>query len=205
MRRIAISLWALGIPSLALLLSTSGGLRTPEQKGYALYSKSEYAKASETFADSYWRAIALYRDGKFKEASNIFAGFDTAEGAFNHGNALLFQGNYNEAAARYARALELRRDWEDAIINREIALARAAALDFEGGNMTNGKIGADDYVINNSSNTKQSENDPTETVEGAELSDAGLRAVWLRQVQTDPADFLKSKFSYQLQQQGGGQ
>ena len=37
-----------------------------------------------------------------------------------------------------------------------------------------------------------------ETVEGAvKLSDAELRAMWLRRVQTRPADFLRAKFAYQ--------
>ena len=70
--------------------------------------------------------------------------------------------------------------------------------------MTDGKIGADDYVINNEPSSNQNDNDQTEVVESTELSDAELRAVWLRQVQTDPADFLKSKFNYQLQK-GGSQ
>ena len=202
--RWTIAIWAAGLLTLGALTLTSGGLRTPEQAGYSLYSKSEYKKAAETFTDSYWKAIALYRDGQFKAAANIFAGFDSAEGAFNHGNALLFQGNYEQATKRYERALELRPNWEDAKINRAIAVARAEALDFEGANMTDGKIGADDYVINNEPSSNQNDNDQTEVVESTELSDAELRAVWLRQVQTDPADFLKSKFNYQLQK-GGSQ
>ncbi|MGB0414992.1 MAG: hypothetical protein ACPGJU_11170 [Coraliomargarita sp.] len=202
--RWTIAIWAAGLLTLGALTLASGGLRTPEQAGYSLYSKSEYKKAAETFTDSYWKAIALYRDGQFKAAANIFAGFDSAEGAFNHGNALLFQGNYEQATKRYERALELRPEWEDAKINRAIAVARAEALDFEGANMTDGKIGADDYVINNEPSSNQNDNDQTEVVESTELSDAELRTVWLRQVQTDPADFLKSKFNYQLQK-GGSQ
>lgn len=202
-QRIAITTWCLSILVLTYSLVTSGGLQTPDQRGYSLFTKAEYQGASQAFSDSYWRAVALYRDGAFEDAAGIFAGFDTAEGCFNHGNALLFHGKYHEAAKRYERALEHRPAWEDAIINREIALARAAALEFEGGDMTGGKMGADDYVINSDPNQNQSDNEQTETVESTELSDAELRAVWLRQVQTDPADFLRSKFSYQLQQQGG--
>ena len=112
--------------SVAILLSGSP-LRTPDQKGHELYSNSAYIESADTFADSYWRAIALYRAGNFKEAAGIFAGYDTAEGCFNHGNALLFQGNYNEAAKRYERALEHRPNWEAAQTNRAIALARAEA------------------------------------------------------------------------------
>ncbi len=197
-------LWLACIATSVGILLSESPLRTPDQKGHALYSKSEYSKAADTFADSYWRAIALYRAANFKEAAGIFAGYDTAEGCFNHGNALLFQGNYNEAAKRYKRALELRPDWEAAQTNRAIALARAEALDFEGGNMTDGKIGADDYTFNDNPSQNQDDNDQEEVVQGAEMSDAELRAVWLRQVQTDPADFLKSKFRYQLQQQEAG-
>jgi Ca-activated chloride channel family protein len=38
-------------------------------------------------------------------------------------------------------------------------------------------------------------------------NDASLQQIWLRQVQTRPADFLRSKFAYQLsrQQQESGQ
>ena len=43
-------------------------------------------------------------------------------------------------------------------------------------------------------------------VEGGKVDDAQMREVWLRKVQTKPADFLKSKFMYQdsvKPQQGG--
>ena len=197
-------LWLLTVLALAGLLVSGAPLRTADQKGYALYSKSEYTEAGKAFGDSYWRALALYRAGKFKEAASILAGYDSAAGCYNHGNALLFQGQYMEAAGRYERALELRPGWDAAQNNRAIALARAAALDFEGANMTDGKIGADDYVINDNPGQQTSDRDQSETVEGAQLSDAALRAVWLRRVQTDPANFLRSKFRYQLQQQQGG-
>ena len=52
------------------------------------------------------------------------------------------QGKYEEAADRYTRALELKPEWEDATINRKIALARAEMLKKEGGDMTGGKLEA---------------------------------------------------------------
>ena len=50
---------------------------------------------------------------------------------------------------------------------------------------------------------KDREDANTETVAGAgeELSDAALRAMWLRRVETSPADFLRRKFAYQYAQQ----
>ncbi len=201
MRRLIYSAWGFIMLILAASLFTdAGNIQRPDDIGYRLYSKGDYSAAAKTFVNSEWQAIALYRAGEFKAAANIFAGYDTPAGCFNHGNALLFQGNYTAAAERYSRALELRPHWKAAATNRAIALARAKLLEAEGGEGTGGKLGADDTIISNQPPSDAS-NDQTETVEdAAPLSDAELRAVWLRQVQTNPADFLKSKFSDQAQQ-----
>jgi len=37
-----------------------------------------------------------------------------------------------------------------------------------------------------------------EVDQGAPLSEEELRALWLREVETRPADFLRAKFAYQL-------
>ena len=87
-----------------------------------------------------WKGVALFERGEFKQAAGVFAGIDTSNGAFNHGNALVMQGNYEEAADRYGRALQLDPDREAAIVNREIALARAKRLEKEGGDMTGQKL-----------------------------------------------------------------
>ncbi|MFQ3225923.1 MAG: Ca-activated chloride channel family protein [Lentimonas sp.] len=201
-RRLIYCAWGITMLILAVCWFTdAGNIRRPDDLAYKLYSKGEYKEAAQTFTNSEWQAIALYRAGDFKAAANIFAGYDTPEGCFNHGNALVFQGNYTAAAQRYSRALELRPDWEATATNRDIALARAKLLEFKGGEGTGGKLGADDTIISNQP-PSDSSNDQTEIVEdAAPLSDAELRAVWLRQVQTNPADFLKSKFSYQASQE----
>jgi Ca-activated chloride channel family protein len=201
-RRLIYCAWGITMLILAVCWFTdAGNIRRPDDLAYKLYSKGEYKEAAQTFTNSEWQAIALYRAGDFKAAADIFAGYDTPEGCFNHGNALVFQGNYTAAAQRYSRALELRPDWEATATNRDIALARAKLLEFKGGEGTGGKLGADDTIISNQP-PSDSSNDQTEIVEdAAPLSDAELRAVWLRQVQTNPADFLKSKFSYQASQE----
>jgi Ca-activated chloride channel family protein len=142
-----------------------------------------------------WKGAALFRQGEFKQAAGIFAGYDTAESAYNHGNALVMQGKYGDAAARYERALELHPDWEEAEVNLEIARARADLLKQEGGVGTGGKLGADEIVYS------KGKSDPAaseESVEGSKkLDDSDFQAMWLRNVQTKPADFLRSKFAYQ--------
>jgi len=181
-----------GIYSLA---SGSVALLTPDQQGYRHFQRGEYGEAAESFADPKWIGIALFRQGEFEKAAGVFAGSDSAESTYNHGNALLMQGRYEAAATLYARALELGPDWDDAAVNHEIALARAAMLRQKGGEGTGGMLEADEIVFAGGKSPPAS---GEEQMEGAqEMSDAELRAVWLRQVQTKPADFLEAKFAYQ--------
>ena len=196
MRTAVVTLWVIAlVAGVYALVSGAVPLRTADQLAYQSYVQSEYDDAAATFADPMWKGVALFRDAEFERAAGVFAGFDTAEGAFNHGNALLMQGQYEDAAARYSRALEIKPDWDDALVNREIALGRAERLKLEGGDMTGGMLGADDIVFTSGDSPPSAGEEQTEG--GQELSDSEVRALWLRQVQTKPADFLASKFAYQ--------
>ena len=62
--------------------------------------------------------------------------------------------------------------------------------------MTGGKLEADEIVFDNKK-TEQ-EPDTEENTERQKISDAEMRAMWLHNVHTKPADFLRAKFSYQL-------
>jgi Ca-activated chloride channel family protein len=189
---LSITVLAVGSYSLA---TGAVSLLTPDQQGYRFYERGEFGEAAIRFADPMWTGIVLFRQGEFEKSAGVFAGMDTAESAFNHGNALVMQGKYAEATERYARALKLRPEWQDATINREIALARAAMLKQEGGDMTGGMLDADEIVFTKGKSPPAAGEEQTEG--GQEMSDAELRTVWLRQVQTKPADFLEAKFAYQ--------
>ena len=179
-----------------LALATGAvSVRTPDQQGYRDYAQGDFEAAAAQFSDPMWKGVALFKQGEFKQAAGVFAGFDTAESAFNRGNALLMQGQYTDAADSYARALELRPEWGDAITNRQIALGRAARLKQEGGDMTGGMLGADDIVFTTGTSPPSAGEEQTDG--GQPMSDAEINAVWLRQVQTKPADFLAAKFAYQ--------
>jgi len=171
-------------------------LLTPDTKGYLLFNNKEYTEASETFHNPLWQGVALYRAGEFKQAAAVFSGYDTAKGFYNYGNALLMQGQYEKAIDCYKKALDLNPEWNDAKVNHAIAINRAAKLKKEGGNMTDGKLGADDFIFEKNKNKSQEQQ--TEIIE---QNSAAARELWLRQVQTKPADFLKSKFSYQIRKE----
>ena len=168
-----------GIAALALLfafhrLGWQALWLTPDQRGRVLIDEGRAADAAKAFHDPLWRGVALFRAGEFKEAAQAFAARDTAVGAFDQGNALVMLGQYDDALKRYDRALALRPGWEAALNNREIARIRGERKKTEGGEDT--------------------------TVEAAQpMSDEAVRALWLKRVQTRPADFLRAKFAYQLQ------
>ena len=170
-------------------------LLTPDQQGYREYVQGNYELAAESFADPMWQGVALFKQGEFKQSAGVFAGYDIADFAFNRGNSLLMQGLYTEAADAYSRSLELRPKWEDAVTNLEIALGRAERLKQQGGDMTGGMLGADEIVFTTGDSPSGSGEEETEG--GQELSDTEINALWLRQVQTKPADFLAAKFAYQ--------
>lgn len=177
------------------LVSGAVTLRTPDQKAYRDYARGDYESAAAQFSDPMWKGVALFKQGEFKQSALVFAGIGTAEAAFNRGNALLMQGQYTEAAASYTRALEDRPGWDDAISNREIAEGRAARLRQEGGDMTGGMLSADEIVFNTGKSSPSAGEEQTDG--GEPISAAEINAVWLRQVQTKPADFLSAKFAYQ--------
>jgi Ca-activated chloride channel family protein len=146
--------------------------------------------------------MAWYRAGEFERAVAAFGQLSSADGHFNRANALLLQGKYDAAVAAYEQAIAKRPDWQAAVDNRALALARKARLappeDDAGG--TGGKLAADDFVLDSSGRTDGASGEQT-TEGGTPLTDAQMRELWLRRVETRPADFLRARFARQLQRQ----
>ncbi|MCU4179859.1 tetratricopeptide repeat protein [Bosea sp. BH3] len=166
----------------------------PDQRGRVLLARNDPADAAQAFRDPLWRGIALFRAGEFKEAAQAFAARDTAESAFDQANAFVMLGQYDDALKRYDRALTLRPDWPDAIRNREIARIRAERRKTKGGETDQTDSKPDEIVYD-----KDKKGGEDTTIEQATpMSDEAVRALWLKRVQTRPADFLRAKFAYQL-------
>jgi Ca-activated chloride channel family protein len=168
---------------------------TPDQQAQRLMNRGEFQAAAETFRDPLQQGVAWYRAGEFEKAEQAFARSGTPEAEFNRGNCLVMLGKYEPAIERYDRALERNPQFEDARINREIAIARAKLVERKGGDMGDQKVGADEITFDKAKNAGGQE---TETEAAQPLSDADMQALWLRRIQTKPADFLKAKFAYQL-------
>jgi Ca-activated chloride channel family protein len=175
---------------------------TPDQQGQRLFEQERYAEAAEAFVDPTRKGVAFFRAGDFESAAAVFGRVPTAEAAYNRGNALVMLGRYEEAIAAYALALERRPGWQEAVENRAVAEARLALLappETDAGG-TGGQLGADEIVFDDSGRVSEGGSE-VETEGGETLSEEEMRSVWLRRVQNDPADFLRSRFAYQLYRQ----
>jgi len=175
---------------------------TPDQQAQRMLNGGEFKEAANHFTDPMHRGVALFRAGEFKAAGAEFGRVDTPDGAFNRGNALVMQGKYEDAIAAYDIALAGNPEMKAAEENRAIAEIRAKNMERpEGDQGGPTEVGADEIVFDESG--KSSEGDEYQVESEQALSQEEIQEMWLRRVQTKPADFLRSKFSYQFARQGG--
>jgi Ca-activated chloride channel family protein len=202
------ALWIVVAALLGLLWAWSAAGRsfagmwlTPDQQGAWLMRRQRYEEAAQRFRNPVRQGAALYRAGRFKDAAAAFARTDSPRAAYDRGNALVMAGKYADAIASYDRALERRPDWKKAKDNRELAQARLAMLapPSDGSEGTD-QVKPDEVVFDD--RAKNAGAQRVETTGGAS-SDAD--ALWLRRIQTKPADFLRAKFAYQLSRRQPGQ
>jgi Ca-activated chloride channel homolog len=171
---------------------------TPDQRGAWELSHGHSAEAADAFTDPVWRGVAQMRAGQFAAATQSFNASDTAEAHYNHGNALVMLGQYPEAVTQYAAALAQRPGWPDAIANQTLAQTRADRFaQLQGEDADQQKAAADEQYRRD---RQRSDGTPNTLSGTTTMSDDAIRALWLRRVQTRPADFLRSRFAYQLEQ-----
>ena len=175
---------------------------TPDQQGAWLAAHQQNVEAAARFRDPVRQASALYRAGEYEKAAAAFARADSPEAAFDRGNALVMRGKYDDAIASYDRALARRPGWHEAQSNRDLALARKQRMTptATGEEDTGQRAKPDEIVVDDQARPPGARQ--TETVAGENLDNEQVQALWLRRVQTKPADFLRAKFAYQLSHQG---
>ncbi len=183
-------------------LTWAGLWFSPDQQGQRLMNRGDFNAAAEAFRDPTRKGIAQYRAGDFAQAEQSFARVSSAEASYNRGICLILLGKYEAAIKQFDAALAERPDWNDAIVNRGIAETRAKLVEAKGGDLGDQQIGADEIKFDKN----KREGGQETVIDGQKVGDdAAMQALWLRRVQTKPADFLKAKFAYQLADQQGGE
>ena len=172
--------------------------QTPDQQGRRHFERGEYDDAASHFEDAMWRGTALYAAGRYEEAIDAFAALDTAAAWFGEGNAFARLGRYEDAIDAFEQALARDPGHDGAAHNRQIVEAawqKQKAADEEPPAKGGDTLGADEYVIDKDKNKKKRP-ETEETTFGGEM-DQRMAEIWMRQVQTRPADFLRNKFAVQ--------
>ena len=173
---------------------------TPDQQGQRFMNQGESQQAAGKFTTPESIGAALFLAGDFEKAASVFGRSANAEAHYNRGNAHVMLGEYDAAIDAYQNALSKRPDWPEAEQNLQIATLRKQALappddDFGG---TGGMLGADEFVFDDTGRVNKSSSEQVIDAADQRLSEDAMRAMWLRKVETRPADFLAARFNYQL-------
>ncbi len=172
---------------------------TSDQQAQHLADSGNHAVAAQLFSDPMRSGSEWYRAGEFERAAAEFGRLESAGGYFNRGNALVFLGKYEEAIRAYEYALRAQPGWTEAEENLQLANVRKDRLkrpeDDAGG--TGGMLEADEIVFDLDAKSSPGQGEQTVDEETG-LRDDQLRELWLRRVETRPADFLAARFAYQL-------
>ncbi len=144
-----------------------------------------------------WKGTACYRAGDYACAVDAFARVDSPEAWYDLGNAYARQGELKLALLAYDKALAGRPGFADAKANRDLVASRIPKPkrddDEEGEADPNQKP---DEVKFDDEGKKGKRGE----VELKHLTDEQIDQIWLRGVQTSPADFLRQKFAVQASQ-----
>jgi Ca-activated chloride channel family protein len=173
---------------------------TPDQQAQRLMNQGAFGEAAKKFSTAPQIGTALFRAGEFQKAASVFGRSVSPEADYNRGNAHIMLGEYDTAIEDYKKALSKRPEWLEAQQNLEVAILRKRALappddDFGG---TGGMLEADEIVFDLTGKGNNSNNDEIIDAGDQTLDQDSMRAMWLRKVETRPADFLAARFSYQL-------
>lgn len=177
-----------------------GWFLTPDQQGRAWFEAGEPERAAPRFRDPLWKGIAHEAAGDLGSATAAYGAVDTASGRFRQGNALARLERLPEAAEAYRQALEREPVFAEARFNLDWVegLIELDGKEYEDHGGTGGKLEADKIVFDERGAKGQGEM-TAEEARAQGMSDAELRELWMRRVQTTPGDFLRLKFSYQAE------
>ncbi|MDD1013898.1 VWA domain-containing protein [Pseudomonas rubra] len=182
------------LPAPARASSLADAFFTADQQGRWAFEQGRYGQAAARFEDPYWKGVAAYQASDYPLALASLARLDTASAWFYQGNSYVRLFKFTQAISAYRQALRLQPQFAEATAN--LALAQALLKDYQAQQQDNPEL-KPDKVIEDQTPVEggKSQAQPTPV--------AASDQVWLENLGTSPAQFLKRKF--QLQQAGEGQ
>ena len=164
---------------------------TRDQQGRWAFEHDHLPQAAALFVDPYWKGVAAYHAADYDLALATFARLDTPQAYFYLGNIYVRRFKFDQAIAAYTQALKLQPQFPEATAN--LALAQALLKDTESAEQNAPKTKPDEVKFDKAPGKGQSKAIKTEQ--------AASDALWLHNLTTSPANFLKQKFRLQDQQE----
>jgi Ca-activated chloride channel homolog len=164
---------------------------TRDQQGRWAFEHDHLPQAAALFVDPYWKGIAAYHAADYDLALATFARLDTPQAYFYLGNIYVRRFKFDQAIAAYSQALKLQPQFPEATAN--LALARALLKDTESAEQNAPETKPDEVKFDKAPGKGQSKAIKTEQ--------AASDALWLQNLTTSPAKFLRQKFRLQDQQE----
>jgi Ca-activated chloride channel family protein len=162
---------------------------TPDQQGRWAFEHQHYPAAAEHFRDAYWKGIAAYQASDYDLALASFARLDTPQAYFYLGNIYTRRYQFDRAIAAYDRAIALQAGFPEAIANRALAIALQQ-------DTASAAQNAPETQADNIKMDLQADKGQGKTLQ---VQQASTDALWLQNLSTSPAGFLRQKFSVQDQ------
>lgn len=173
---------------------------TPDQQGRWLFEDLQFPEAADTFEDPMWKGTAEFRSGRYADSADTFGRLDSAEGFYNRGDAFMRAFEYRSAITSYEQAVAQAPEWVEAQENLELARYTLDYIEQTREQSDTGEksgIGADDVVYDNTSERGDDTEVTKESAVEAQSADK-----WMRSVDTETADFLRSRFLLEASREG---
>jgi Ca-activated chloride channel family protein len=183
---------------------------TPDQYGRLLLELGHYQKAAGIFDDPGWRGVAHYYGDDFARAALLFTRIDSPAALFNEANAKAHQRDYVGARKTYDAILTIYPSLTNARTNRELMQHIIEEANRLSESQTP-EAGVGSEEIDPGTDPQSSEGatklalDEQQLIQySAEeiLASPELANLWMQNVQPDPSNFLRNKFSAQYQERG---
>ncbi|MFJ4396768.1 VWA domain-containing protein [Pseudomonas sp. NPDC089396] len=162
---------------------------TADQQGRWAFEHGHYPQAAAQFHDPYWKGVAAYEAADFQAALASLGKVDTAPAWFYQGNSFVRLFKFPQAIAAYQQALRLQPAFAEAQAN--LALAEALLKDYEDQQQADPPDEKADKVVEDQTPAAGGKQQQQQTPQAA--SDE----LWLNNLTTSPAQFLKRKFALQ--------
>lgn len=182
-------------------------LLTSDQQAKWHFERQNYACAAQLFIDEEWKIEALMRDGQWEWALmllnnlNVSTPQEQLRRSLNIGIAYTHLQRFRSAQRWFNSALELDESNTVATTNLDILEQIFTLMELRAlGQGTAGEDMTADIIDSLAEDMGIDEpEDKVEVINSADLiAEEHLNKIWLEQVQTNPAIFLRNKFSNQL-------